>query len=183
FVLMCKPRQKIAAAILGAVIAAAGLIAAYYFYPATPLKDGLFLKYGISLRGIPSGAEYTVSFQRGRNGWYNARMQTTGFMQNDCSLLVDRYFRDKNGINVFGPIGALLWINPRGLRIGSNVPAGEVIQRREWNGHAVYVIQDPRLPNCYGYYELKTGLQVGYVNRWSSMKLHAELKETNAKGL
>ena len=79
-----------------------------------------------------------------------------------------------------GPIGALLWINPHWLRIGAVVSAGEVIQRRSWNGYDVYVVQDPCLPNCYGYYEAKTGLQVGYLNCWSGMKLRAELKETNA---
>lgn len=157
------------------------LLAWGIFQRLTPIKDGAYLRYETTRRGIDEKTSHEFTFTKTKNSKFLVDVKSTGLLEGTMSCEVDRYFKDQNMATLHGPIGAVIWISPSSLRIGKVVAAGEVIKETTWEGYDVYVIQDLFLPNCYGYYDKKTGLQVGYYNCWSVEKLTTVLKESSIK--
>ncbi|MBU1043466.1 MAG: hypothetical protein KJ915_03595 [Candidatus Omnitrophica bacterium] len=149
----------------------------------SPIKDGLDLKYITTLRSAGNNniSEQHLLFKKKNKKDYQVNIESTGFLANQQTYIVDENFLDENGSFLPGPTAAVLWTDPALLSIGNNLTAGEVIKFTVWEGYAVAVIQDPALANCYGFYDRKTGLQVGYINCFSVNKLITVIKENNSK--
>ncbi|MFH1062815.1 MAG: hypothetical protein V1747_08065 [Candidatus Omnitrophota bacterium] len=151
----------------------------------SPLQDGLYLKYETTLNAVNAQLKTTheLRFTKKEKKQYQVDIQADGFLPDHKSYIIDKYFIDQEGVSLPGPSAAVLWSAPYLLWIGNQTAAGEVIKHTNWKGYSVAVVQDPALANCYGFYERNTGLQVGYMNCFSSQKLLTVLKETNIKGL
>ena len=156
---------------------------AIFFFQQTfsPIKDGLHLKYITTLYSAKTQvvSEQNMLFLKIDKKHYQVDVESTGFLENQQKYIVDKYFRNKNGVFLSGPTAAVLWIEPYLLKIGNNIPAGEVIKFTKWHGYFVAVVQDQALANCYGFYERNTGIQVGYINCFSANKLITIIKENN----
>jgi len=148
---------------------------------ASPLKDGLYLRYETTLLGVQENniAIHEIRFRKKNKKYYQVKVQSSGFLDNEQTYTIDRYFNNENNMLLPGPTAAVLWIEPYLLWIGNNIAAGEVINHSNWKGYSVAVVQDPALNNCYGFYDRKTGLQVGYMNCFTSQKILTILKEKN----
>jgi hypothetical protein len=148
------------------------------------LKDGLCLKYETTLPAASNQikATHVLRFIKKNGNHYQVNIQSDGFLAGNQTYIIDKYFTNERGESLPGPTAAVLWSAPYLLRIGNNLAAGEVIEYANWHGYSVAVVQDPFLANCYGFYERKTGLQVGYINCFTPQKLLTVIKETNIKG-
>ncbi len=151
----------------------------------SPIKDGLHLKYATTLYLAESQivSEQDMLFSKIDEKYYRVDVASTGFLENQQKYIVDKHFIGKEGCSLSGPTAAVLWTAPYLLWIGNNVAAGEVIKFTKWHGYSAAVVQDPALANCYGFYDRKTGIQIGYINCFSANKLLTVIKEDNIKGL
>ncbi|MBU1087579.1 MAG: hypothetical protein KKD05_08730 [Candidatus Omnitrophica bacterium] len=144
----------------------------------SPIKDGLCLKYITTLCSVKDNnvSEHNLLFKKKNKNYYQVDFKSTGFLENQQTYIVDKNLLDATGMALPGPTAAVLWIAPALLSIGNNLAAGEVIKFTIWKGYSVAVVQDPALANCYGFYDRKTGIQVGYMNCFSSNKLLTVIK-------
>ena len=139
----------------------------------TPIKDGLVLRYEITSSQSSQKSFQTISFSKSKAGMF--KVFTTGNSKKEEKDEVDKECFGKDGHLLTGPIGGILWIPPYTMEVGKEVMGSDVSARKQWHGYDVYVVEERNLENCRGYYDAKTGLQIGYQNFWSSEKLEAVL--------
>ena len=141
----------------------------------TPIEDGLILKYKISSPLNDQNYSQTISFIKSSSGQFDVIIKTIGVDRKDQKDQVDKEGFNKDGHLLTGPIGGILWIPPYTFEVGGEVMGSDVTERKAWRGFDVYVVKDRNIDNCQGFYDAKTGLQVGYQNFWSPQKLEAIL--------
>jgi hypothetical protein len=147
----------------------------------SPLKDGLYLKYETTINR-QCATTHELRFAKKNKNEYQVDIQAEGFLSADQTYIINKYFIDQTGVSLPGPSAAVLWSAPYLLWIGNQITAGEVISHMNWQGYSVAVVQDMSLSNCYGFYDRHTGLQVGYMNCFTSQKILTVLKEKNTIG-
>ena len=179
-----KKASKPIIAVISALIFVFFLFGYFYFF-YSPIKDGLYLEYETIVKAsqdVPDTV-HKIRFVKKSGDEYQAAVKGNGLFKADNTFSVNKYFILKDGLPMAGPTAAVLWVEPYSMRIGAKLIPGEVIKFTKWKGYSVAVIKDPVLVDCYGFYDRKTGIQVGYYNCCMPHKIITRLVESNLSGL
>ncbi|MCP4650632.1 MAG: hypothetical protein GY853_11210 [PVC group bacterium] len=152
-------------------------------YTGTPMRNGLYLRYKLVQNGVDIESYQKFSFSRINLRYFTVDIESKGLIESKGKDRVDCYFTNEEDCLLTGPVGGLLWIDPDDFKKDAIIAGSQVQKTAAWKGYNVWVLKDQSLENCYGYYDQRTGLQVGFENQWSSKKLEAILTQTNAKVL
>jgi hypothetical protein len=160
-------------------------VSGYFYYFYSPIKDGLYFKYQTTVKDYPSLPDtiHKIRFVKKSGDKYQVTVDGQGLFKADKTFIVNKYFVAKDKLPMAGPTAAVLWVKPYSMRIGAKLIPGEVIKFTKWQGYSVAVIKDTVLVDCYGFYDRKTGIQVGYHNCCMPQKIITRLVVSNLKGL